>query len=175
LIWVVVLAALAAEVMVASTAAAQSLTWSAPFLIEPAPALDRAQDLRAVSCASTGVCVAVDQSGHVFSSRAPARRLADWRSATLRSDGTVAVLTGVSCAAPSVCVATDRAGDLFTTSHPLGGAGAWKRVRLGVADLAAIACPSRRLCVAGGASGSVLISDDPSGPAAGWHPLTWRG
>jgi hypothetical protein len=169
LIWAVLVVVLAVEAMVASASGAQSLTWSAPSLIEPAPAVDRAQDLSAVSCARTGVCVAVDASGNVFSSRAPAAASASWRTTTLRSDEKAPVLTGASCTAPSLCVAIDRAGDVFSSLHPLTGAGAWNRVRVSRAGLVALACSSRRLCAAVGGAGRVLVSDDPSGPATGWH------
>jgi hypothetical protein len=84
----------------AGAAPAAGLTWSAPALIDPPPALVNADDLSGVSCPSTHLCVAVDQSGNVLSTGSPLGGLAQWHVTSLHPGRGTAELTGVSCPGP---------------------------------------------------------------------------
>ena len=63
--------ALAMAAFAAGPAVAQPLHWSPPQLIAPPPALVNSDDISGVSCTAARLCVAVDSSGHIFSSTDP--------------------------------------------------------------------------------------------------------
>jgi hypothetical protein len=142
-------------------------SWSRPAQI------DGGTPLTGVSCAGSSLCVAVDDGGRVLTSTRPTRGAKDWSrpvriDAVRAPDGGYAGLLGVSCASTRLCVAVDGApaGDVVATTNPLGGAGAWRRVRLGV-TLTSVACASSGLCVVAGAEH--LVSTDPSGGRGAWR------
>jgi hypothetical protein len=161
-------AALAMAAFAAGPAAAQPLHWSPPQLIVPPPVLVNSDDISGVSCSAARLCVAVDSSGHIFSSTDPGGGLAEWRVVTLDAGPAGRQLTGVACTGPGLCVAVTRAGDAISTQSPSGGAGGWKARRIDRAGLSSIACPSQRLCVAVGGGGTVETSSRPRS-GSGWR------
>ncbi len=142
-------------------------SWSRPARI------DGGTPLTGVSCASISLCVAVDDSGRVLTSTHPTRGAKGWRrplriDSIRASDGGYAGLLGISCPSTSLCVAVDGAadGDVVATTNPLGGAGAWRKVRLGV-TLTSVSCSSSSLCVVAGTDH--LVSTDPTGGRSAWR------
>ncbi|MDQ6817303.1 MAG: hypothetical protein M3018_07840 [Actinomycetota bacterium] len=70
--------------------------------------IDRGHLLNAVTCPTSGLCVAVDNAGNALISTNPARGAAAWHM--FHIDG--AALEAVSCSSASFCVAVDRAGQV---------------------------------------------------------------
>jgi hypothetical protein len=104
----------------ASDAAAElvgQLTWRSPVRIDsPSTALPGLGGLRAVSCPSVSLCVAVDASGDVVTSTDPAGGAGAWRVAHVdrntqwcgnHSAPCQVPFDGISCASASLCVAWD--------------------------------------------------------------------
>jgi len=119
-----------------------------------------------VSCASTALCVAVDDGGNVFSSTDPASASPKWTSAKV---SVVGAFGAVSCPSMSLCVAVDDAGDVVSSSDPAGGASAWTVAQVERGHrLTGISCASASLCVAADGAGDVVSSSDPTGGASAW-------
>src|SRR4029077_19109748 len=112
----VLLAAGATLVSPAALAAGSSVTWAAPVRIDQRP------PFCAVSCPSSGLCVAVDNGGNVVTSSNPTGGAAAWT--VTHVDGSN-FLVGVSCPSSGLCVAVVQVGNVVTSSNPTGGAAAW--------------------------------------------------
>jgi hypothetical protein len=163
----------AMSVGLAASAQAESIHWHPAARIEPA----RNGGFSAISCPSSKLCVAVDQSGYVVTSKNPAGGAKKW-SATIRIDPN-GTLTGVSCPTNNFCAAVDAAGNVLTSTRPTGGARAWKKpVRIDpttdlggeFVGLAGISCATPTLCVAvdQASPANVLVSSKPAGGATQW-------
>lgn len=109
-----------------------------------------------VSCVK-GLCVAVDVTGHVATSTAPAA--ATWRVSSIAG---AHELTSVDCVSAKLCVAVDFHGNAYVATKPATGTWAKKRVRKDAA-LSAVSCPSTRLCVAVDRNGNVYSTKKPTG------------
>jgi hypothetical protein len=89
--------------------------------------------LRAVSCPSSGLCVAVGDDGEVLTSTNPTGGTNAWTSAVAdppfgeHYGKTQPSLTAVSCPSANLCVAGDDAGNVLFSTEPSGGTSAWKR------------------------------------------------
>jgi hypothetical protein len=153
------------------------MRWNKAVRIEPAAN----GGVSAVSCASTALCVAVDQTGHVITTTKPKGGNGSWKPA-VKVDGKN-TLTGVSCPTTKLCVAIDQQGYVVTSIKPTGGAAAWsKPVKVDAAaatgggdvGLTGISCPSATLCVVvdGATKGNVLVSTAPTGGAHAWTSKT---
>jgi hypothetical protein len=94
--------------------------------------------LRAVSCPSASLCVAVDQSGDVVTSTDPAGGASAWHFVNV--DGSNP-LTAVSCSSETRCVAVDGRGNVIGSDDPTGGPGAWRSAAVDVPDCAVRATP----------------------------------
>jgi hypothetical protein len=70
--------------------------------------------LAAASCASTGVCVAVDDQGGVRASDDPTAAIPTWSA----SSPDTQPLTAISCLAGGLCIALDTAGRAFAARVP---------------------------------------------------------
>ncbi len=161
----------------AAAQAAQHITWKTDNRLE-AVQLD---GFNAVSCASSSLCVGVDNSGRAVYTTTPLSKSAkSWHYAKIERIGS---LSGISCPSPHLCVAVDASGKVLTTTNPNGGAGAWThpmqidtaRLPGGTyAGLSAIACPNTGLCVAvdNSTTGGIVYTTDPTGPAYDWHRVT---
>lgn len=167
------LAALLALAAAPAVAGAASVHWGKAVRIEPA----KDGGLDAVSCPSTGLCAAVDQSGHLVTSTKPTKGV--WKSPVSVEPASDGGLTGISCPTAKLCVAVDQSGNVLTSTNPAAGAKYWtKPARIdpttdaggGYTGLAAISCPSAKLCVAvdNAASGNVVTATNPTGGAHAW-------
>jgi hypothetical protein len=158
---------------IAASAGAVSIRWHPAARIEPL----RNGGFSAVSCPSSKLCVAVDQSGFIVTSKDPAGGPKKW-SPTIKIDprGT---LTGISCPTTNFCAAVDAAGNVLTSTRPTNGANAWsKPVRIDTTTdlggeyvgLAGISCASPTMCVAvdQGTPANVVYSSKPAGGATQW-------
>lgn len=159
--------------------AVSPLEWASPVRADDQPPFASPTAITGVSCASRGLCVAVDGAGDVLSSTDPTGGTGAWDKAQV-GEG----FTGISCPSTHLCVAIDWEGDVFTSTDPTGGSGAWTKVQVvpvfmsediegeEVEDsgnrLEAVSCPSESLCVATDEHGDVLTSTDPAGGAGAW-------
>jgi hypothetical protein len=81
--------------------------------------------MRALSCASTRLCVAVDGEGNAVWSTDPDGGPSQWHISKI--DG-YAYLESISCPTDTLCVAGDSDGRLLISHDPTGGAGSWTHV-----------------------------------------------
>ncbi|HSZ69519.1 MAG TPA: hypothetical protein VK756_04075 [Solirubrobacteraceae bacterium] len=140
-------------------AAAPSLSWSAPQEV------DGGHALRAVSCPSDTLCVAVDDAGRAVVGARAANGAWSW--STFAIDGG-RPLSSVSCPSTALCVAVDGEGRAVVGVDPSVGPGAWSPVTIDAATpLASISCPSNGLCLAVDNKGNVLASTNPAAAAPG--------
>lgn len=149
------------------------LAWSFG-LVDPLPSPSPPPFVKAVSCPSFALCVAIDASNDVITATDPSGA---WR-VTPGIDMSGLQLDGISCPSANLCVAVDLGGNVITSTDPTGGASAWK-VKSGVAGPAAtmgfvgISCPTTALCVAVTADGRIMHTTDPSdGSTAAWSSIT---
>lgn len=126
--------------------------------------MDGTPILRAVSCASLKLCVAVDDRGNALSSRDPFASSGTWSTAQLGHFG----LNAVSCPSESLCVVSDNQGNVLTSTNPSGGASTWTATHVSPPAIDAISCPKVTLCVGVDFSGNVVTSTNPTGGASAW-------
>lgn len=119
--------------------------------------------IHGLSCAptsgpSSGLCVAVGQSGHVEQSTAPS---GNWSYPSAPNGESGRTLTGVSCPTTTYCAAVDNEGGLITTTNPAGGAGTWTAQQVDQGRrLEAISCmPGTTTCVSVDNDGYAIISE----------------
>lgn len=164
-----------------SSATAPAVKWNHSLAIEN-PTTGGGFD--AVSCAVNTVtkplggqlCVAADQTGHIWWSTHPWKSHLFWKRVTI---DTVkhAALMGISCPTTTFCAVVDNQGDVIYSKDPTGGAKFWSKpvkadttqaVGGGNAGFAGISCASSSLCVAVDNASGVVTSTDPTGPASAW-------
>ena len=127
----------------------------------------------AVSCPSSGLCVAVDNGGKAFVSTDPAGGSTSvWKMSAVA--GASSGFSGVSCPDIKLCVGI-AGGNIVTTTDPTGGASKWKSLDAGNAlmgqagdEFVSVSCPSPALCLVADINGNVLVSTNPTGPASAW-------
>jgi hypothetical protein len=129
--------------------------------------------LKAVSCASQSLCVAVSYEGFIYVSTEPTGGADAWTPTVINEGGGHGAthLTAVSCPTPSFCAAVsggyNASGKVLTSTDPT--AGRWEVTQLGDSlDLRGISCGTPSLCVAVARGGRIFVSTDPSGGAAAW-------
>jgi hypothetical protein len=169
-------------------AAARAPQWSAQSI--PAPTSSFQAQLFAVSCPSSGACMA---AGYYFDNTDSTQLLAErwngshWTIEATRAPGggspTTSLLTGVSCASDTACVAV---GHYTPVGSNFGGAVAeswdgtrWKLDSVPVPsggeglDLTAVSCPSHTSCTAVGSyyKPAAGVTDTF---AAVWNGTTWK-
>jgi len=116
--------------------------------------------LKAVSCPTESLCVAVDGKGGALSTSNPAGP-PSWARATIDGEQS---LTAVSCASESLCVAVDGLGNAFVSGAPASAS--WSPARpIDGNALTGVSCPSASLCVAVDEQGNVLTSTNPAASA----------
>ncbi len=87
---------------------------------------NRGHALYTLTCASSSLCVALDQAGGaVFTSVHPAQVTSPWREAELASPQQM--LDGIACPSLRLCVVTSTDGDVYTSTNPGGVAPEWRR------------------------------------------------
>jgi hypothetical protein len=118
--------------------------------------------LRAVSCATTTMCVAVDSAGNAVSSTNPTS--GHW---TVKRRDPGHSLDGVSCPSASLCVAVDSAGNVATSTQPISGGWTVSAVDPG-GSLTAVSCSSATFCAAVDSAGRILTSSNPTGGSSAW-------
>lgn len=145
------------SVNISTDPAGGSAAWTATEIDPTYPSL------LGISCASSSLCVAVDEAGHILSSTDPSGGSGAW---TLAGPvGGVGRLFGVSCPTESLCVAVGTNGTVLTSTNPSGGAGAWTATQIEPlgAGLFGVSCASASFCVAAGGNGTITTSTDPAG------------
>jgi RHS repeat-associated protein len=119
-----------------------------------------------ISCPTSTMCVAVGNTGHLWSSADPSGGSGAWARVTVGSSST---LTAISCPSTTFCVAGDEGGDLFVSTDPTGGASSWREVPLSRRHwISAISCPTTSLCVAVTETSTIWTSTDPTGGSTAW-------
>jgi hypothetical protein len=133
--------------------------------------LGEALDLRAVSCASTTLCVAVGANGEVVASRNPAGGAGAW--SVVGSPGGGAVMQSIDCVV-GVCLTGNGGGNLFAAAEPLD-LGSWDEASGGGSvQVTGSACATSSACLAVDDNGDVIVSTDPTGPHPGWASTNVR-
>lgn len=123
------------------------------------------QTVLGVSCASSALCVAVDDGGDVLSSTDPTGASSTWTSAKVAGVG---AFGAVSCPSTALCVAVSGA-DVVSSTNPAGGAAAWTVAQVDPGHrLTGVSCASASLCVAVDDAGNVVSSTNPAGGPAAW-------
>lgn len=177
-----------------------SFAWSAPEQVTPAGGgYTYGNIFQAISCASTSLCVAVDDAGNAFVSTSPLSGTwsgslvdpqldaYDWPCVhcirgVVGQNGWIAGtfwgssgLVDVSCPSVSLCVAVDADGNVVSSTDPAAGADAWTVDKVdGDHVIRAVACPTASFCVAGDTDGNILTSTDPAGDALSWDVTPTR-
>jgi hypothetical protein len=129
--------------------------------------LDGSPNLRAVSCGSPSLCVAVGAEGRIVTSTDPTGGAAAWNA--VGEPGGPGVLGGVSCVAAALCVSGNESGNLLSSTNPSADASSWSETGGGGSvQITGVSCPSASECVAVDDNGDVLTSTDPAGGAAAW-------
>jgi hypothetical protein len=143
--------------------------WSKPVKIDTAlQSGGGSVGFAGISCASTGLCVAVDnsQNGGLLVSTNPTAGATAWRRTTIAHGQE---LTSVSCTTNSFCVAVGT--ERFYSTNVRGWARYWHQdgVAPGHGVLAALDCPLTTLCVGVGydnsTTGEASASVKPAGGA----------
>lgn len=156
--------------------------------IGPYPGSPNQRQIRAVSCPSAQLCVAVTFEGLIYTATNPTGDAAAWQVTDVDGDGPNTHFYGVSCPTANFCAAAAGGAKILTSTNPTGGPGAWTTTQLpGPAELRGISCASASLCVAVGDNGDnirpeignealVASSGNPLGGAGAWNvsPLPGR-
>lgn len=126
--------------------------------------------LRAVSCASTALCVATDEKGNIYPATTPTGGAGAWSSAHVDASPGNKLAT-ISCPSTGLCVAFDFRGNLVYSTNPTGGAAVWIEVESVDAynELITASCSSSSQCVALDAYYfNALSSSNPTGGPSAW-------
>ena len=179
------LCTLAAVLAVGAAQAHADFVWSPPTVVSQPP-FAQPTAFTAISCASTSLCVGVDQQGNALRSTNPAAAHPTWTPALITPpmtcsgnillDCPVSVLA-VSCPSTSLCVALDYDGNALVSTNPTAAKPTWTETFVGPTNrFVGISCPSASLCVAVEANGRVETSTNPAGPSPAWieQPIDGR-
>lgn len=150
---------------------------------EEPPCFERGGDLRAISCPSQSLCVAISYEGFIYASDEPTGAAGAWPPININESGGHGGthLTDVSCPSPSLCVAVsggpssgNTEGKILTSTSP--SSGSWQAIQLaGSPDLRGVSCGTPSLCVAVTREGRIFISTDPTGGASAWRKVGTPG
>jgi hypothetical protein len=122
-------------------------------------------DLRAVSCSSPDLCIAVGANGEVLGSRNPAGGASAWLE--LGSPGGGSVLQGLSCL-PGICLTGNTGGNLVLSPTPLE-ASSWRQFNGGGSvQITGASCASASACLATDNNGYIHTSTDPLAGSSAW-------
>jgi hypothetical protein len=132
--------------------------------------VDRYNAFLSISCPNASLCFAIDDSGHVLSSRDPGEGERAWHA--VRIDPKSGLL-GIACPTKRLCVAIGDRHSVFSSTAPTDAASAWTRTEVnpGQGVLTGLACPSARFCIAvgDGQARDVLTSTHPTGGTSAWR------
>lgn len=126
-------------------------------------------EIRGVSCPSTGLCVAVSLSGYVYTTSDPTGDAGAWATTDLSPSGPNVHMYGVSCPTTGFCAVAAGEGKIVTSYDPTGGPGAWAVTQMPVGELRDISCSSVTFCVAVGDDGTIAASTAPGGGPGAWQ------
>jgi hypothetical protein len=140
--------------------------------VHRAAVANRHRDMTAMSCTSSGFCVAGDLYGNLWARADPAHA---WtRTVGVSSSG----FESIACPSPSLCLAADFEGRIATSAAPASEHPSWSLTPPLIghgptrpATLIGISCGSSRLCAAIDSAGNVLTTTRPAGPASGWQSI----
>jgi hypothetical protein len=131
-------------------------------------------ELRGISCAGVGLCVAVGDNGDgirpeitdqalLVSSTNPLGGV--WNVAPMPGQS----LFGVSCPSPQLCVSGETLGNLLVSTNPTAGGGAWRQIDGGgTVQITDADCVTPSLCAVIDNNGDVLTSTNPDGGPGDW-------
>jgi hypothetical protein len=142
----------------------------------PCPLPPRSRQVRAISCPSAGLCIAVTYDGYIYSSTDPTGPATSWRLADVDGSGRDTHLESISCPDPGFCAAVSgndhNSGQVLTSTGPTGPGAAWQVTQLDESlDLRGISCPARTFCLAVASNGRIVRSTNPSGGASAWEEI----
>ncbi len=166
----------ALAVLTATAPAAQAssgpLNFATPQLVATGhnPGYSAAEQVDAVACASTSLCVAVGNGGQISETSDPAASTPTW-SAPATIDPFGNQLNSIACPSTGLCVAVDLQGQAMTTTDPAAGASSWSapaQVDPDARSLISVSCPSTSLCVAVGTSGEGFVTFNPGASSPTW-------
>jgi hypothetical protein len=137
------------------------------------------RQIRAISCPSTQLCVAVSFEGLIYSSTNPTDGAGAWNVTDIDGSGPNTHFYGVSCPTVTFCVASAGDAKVVSSTNPTGPASAWTETQLpGPLELRGISCASTTLCIAVGDNGDNIRPElgDQAVAAASTNPLggTWE-
>lgn len=132
-------------------------------------------ELRGISCAGAGLCVAVGDDGDGIRPELSDQALLAGSTAPLSGAWNVAPmpgrqsLFGISCPSASLCVSGDTLGNLLVSANPTAGGGAWRQIDTGASvQITDVDCPSTSHCLAIDNNGDALTSTNPNGGPGDW-------
>jgi hypothetical protein len=124
-------------------------------------------NLRAVSCGSPSLCVAVGAEGRIVTSTDPTGGASAWNA--VGEPGGPGALGGISCVAAALCVSGNESGNLLSSTNPSAAASSWSETGGGGSvQITGVSCPSASECIAVDNNGDVLTSTDPAGGGGAW-------
>jgi hypothetical protein len=137
---------------------------------EPGKVVYPGEQIRGISCPSSGLCVGAGFDDRILSSTDPSGGVSAWKVVPLSGENeTRTHMTGIACPSPALCVAVAYGGKVIHSTNPTGEASAWTATELGTPlDLRGISCPTVSFCVAVDNEGRIVTSTDPTGPASAW-------
>lgn len=145
------------DVITSTNPAAAASSWHATHV---------ANELWAISCPSTAMCVVMPGDVGTIVSRNPTGGAADWSSFRQPGDLTADDPHGagwITCPSTTTCVAVDSSDRLFTSTDLAAGANAaWRAADTGNKELWRISCPTVGFCAGTGLSG-VTLTDPRTG------------
>lgn len=156
----------APSAVAAESSATAPLYWSGPVNVGQG-------EFYGISCPASSLCVAIEESGNIVSSKSPSDEAGAWSVSNVPDVATYAVgqasRSAISCVATAtpLCVTTlGTGGRMLISADPTGGAQAWSLTEV---YAGAVSCADSTMCVAVGGDGELLSTTDPTGGSGAWH------
>ncbi len=151
-----------------AAASADPLTWGTPTNVT-----GEQNNLYALSCPSSSLCLTSDGGGDVFHANPTS---GGWTKATIDTSATN-TLESLACASPTLCVTGDAGGAVFATSTPTGPATGWHGTALvpaGTGAVYALACDTGPLCLASVSAfpSALYVSTNPTAASPTWTQIS---
>ena len=127
--------------------------------------VDASNSFRGLSCPSTTLCVATDDTGQIVWSTNPGGSFSAWHVTTNVDSGS---LNGVSCPSTTLCVTSDGNGNVLTSTHPTGSASSWSTKNVDDSAIGQVSCPSTTQCTAFDQLNRPITTTTPTGGASAW-------
>ena len=104
--------------------AASPLAFSSPVSVSPGAPYENEEQINAVSCPSTSLCVELDDGGGVVSTSDPTAATPVW-SQHFDIDSSILTTNALSCPTTSLCVAVDNDGNVMISTDPGAAQPTW--------------------------------------------------